>query len=76
MTRIKEDDVKSSTYTSVVSVPPCAREQVVTDRKAESGEEDCRDEDRVSLEQRVVDYLLGEGIRVRFGIEVRLAFSP
>lgn len=51
-----EDSI--DTYTSVVCVPPCTCGHIVSDRKGKGGEEDGRDKDRVSLEQRVVDDLL------------------
>ena len=45
------------TYASVVRIPPGARQQVVSDGEGEGGEENGRDENRVSLEDGVVDDL-------------------
>ena len=45
------------THPSVVRIPPSGRQQVVADREGEGAEEDGRDEDRVSLEQGVVEHL-------------------
>lgn len=59
-TRSRSDQRKevSDTYTRVVSVPPCACGYVETYRKGECAEEDGGDEDGISFEQGLVDWLL------------------
>jgi hypothetical protein len=49
--------MKTLTHTTVVCVPPSGCCQVVANREGESAEEDGRDEDRVSLEEGVVEHL-------------------
>jgi hypothetical protein len=54
---ISQIEPQSHTHTSVVGVPPSRSSQVESNGEGECGSEDGGDEDRVSLEEGVVDDL-------------------